>query len=86
MRSTPAAWICSAPGQNRELSGMNLELTKAEAASEQARAFAGAIVHAVRDALLVLDDRMRILRANEAYYARFKAGPEDTEGCLFSMR
>ncbi len=62
---------------------MNLELTKAEAASEQARAFAGAIVHAVRDALLVLDDRMRILRANEAYYARFKARPEDTEGCLF---
>jgi two-component system, chemotaxis family, CheB/CheR fusion protein len=69
--------------RNRELSVVNGELKLAEAISEQARGFADAIVRTVRDALLVLDDQMHILRANGAYYARFNTLSEETEGRLF---
>lgn len=68
--------------RNRELSVLNGELEKAEASSERARGFADAIVRTVREALLVLDGQLHILRANEAYYARFHALAEHTEGCL----
>ena len=71
--------------RNRELSVINGELRRAEASSERARGFADAIVRTVRDALLVLDDRMHILRANDAYYTRFHALPEDTEGRLLQQ-
>lgn len=68
--------------RNRELSVINADLRKAEATSERERDFADAIVRTVRGALLVLDDHMHILRANDAYYARFNALPKDTEGYL----
>jgi two-component system, chemotaxis family, CheB/CheR fusion protein len=71
--------------RNRELAVINGELRKAEAMSERARGFADAIVRTVREALLVLDEQMYILRANDAYYARFNTLPEETEGRLLQQ-
>lgn len=82
--------------RNRELAVLNAEVEKeqaiseqaradaelARAASEQARRYADAIVGSVREPLLVLDGELKILRANEAYYADFKASRKATEGRL----
>jgi len=60
------------------------------AAKEQevaaARRFSDSIVATVREALLVLDDRMQVLTANDRYYTGFQVTPEETEGaCLFDL-
>ncbi len=45
-----------------------------------ARDYAEAIVHTVRDPLLILDTDLRVRTANEAFYDTFKVGPKETEG------
>ena len=56
---------------------------EARKASEHARRYAEAIVDSVRDPLLVLDEDLKILRANEAYYDEFHARREAVEGKRF---
>jgi two-component system CheB/CheR fusion protein len=68
--------------RNRELSVLNVEMQKARETSEHARAYADIIVDTVREALLVLDGELQILRANRAFYSRFMTLPEQTEGRL----
>ena len=68
--------------RNRELAVLNSELEKARAASERAREYAEAIIETVREPLLVLEGDLKVLRANRAYYADFRAGREETEGHL----
>jgi two-component system CheB/CheR fusion protein len=45
-----------------------------------ARILAESIVDAVREPLLVLDDEIRIIRANHAYYQAFRTQAAETEG------
>lgn len=43
-------------------------------------AYARAIVETIRQPLLVLDDRFRVLSANPAFYRHFRVDPSDVEG------
>ena len=69
--------------RNRELAVLNVEVEKERAASEQARRYVDAIVESVTIPLLVLDQKLQILRANQAYYADLRERREATEGRLF---
>ena len=46
---------------------------------KKAKAFSDGIVDTVRQPFLVLDSRLRVVRANEAFYQAFQADPEKTE-------
>ncbi len=48
--------------------------------AEWARDYAAGIVEAVQVPLVVLDERLRVLSANEAFYAGLAVTPESTEG------
>jgi chemotaxis protein methyltransferase CheR len=48
---------------------------------DDGRAFAQAIVDAIRDPLLVLDTTMHVVTANRAFYRTFKMHPQDVRGC-----
>lgn len=50
--------------------------------AQGARDHAEAVVETVRDALLTLDDHLRVLDANRAYYELFDTTPEQTIGVL----
>lgn len=41
---------------------------------------ANAIVATVREPLLILDDELRVEKANRAYYDAFRVGPQETQG------
>jgi two-component system CheB/CheR fusion protein len=69
--------------RNRELSVLNARLQSAQQFSEHARAYADVIVESVREPLLVLDSELKVLRANNAFYANFKSTREETEGSDF---
>jgi two-component system CheB/CheR fusion protein len=56
------------------------EQKKTLAASEQAAAFAEAIVETVRKPLLILDQDLNIVAANPAFYRHFQTRPEETIG------
>ena len=51
--------------------------------ARQARDYARAIVATIREPLVVLDGKLRVVSANDAYYRVFKVKPEDTEGHYF---
>lgn len=71
--------------RNRELAAINAELEKARGLSERARVYADAIVGTVREALLIVDDEMKVLRANRAFYRHFGGTPTQTEGLLLAQ-
>ena len=52
---------------------------KASIESEEARGFSDAIVDTVRHPILILDDSLRVQRANAPFYREFQAKPEETE-------
>jgi len=49
---------------------------------QASRVLAESIVDAVREPFLVLDDGLRVVRANRAYYRAFREEPGETEGRL----
>jgi PAS domain-containing protein len=55
--------------KNQELARLNTELDAARRASDAARSYADTIIESVREPLAVLDDALRILRANPAFAA-----------------
>ncbi len=54
-------------------------LKQAEQAAEHNRAYAESIVATVREPLLVLDQNLRVVSANHAFYRQFKVSPAETE-------
>ena len=50
--------------------------------AEQARIVAEGILKTVYDPLLILDDAMRVIAANPAFYKKFHVSQEETEGLL----
>jgi two-component system CheB/CheR fusion protein len=68
--------------RNRELGVLNVAVEQARQSAERAQAEADIIVESVREPLLVLDDKLHIVRANRAYYADFDTRPGETEGEL----
>jgi two-component system CheB/CheR fusion protein len=55
-------------------------LKQAELGSEWARLYAERIVATAREPLLVLDDELRVVSANPAFYRTFRLSPDDVEG------
>ena len=51
--------------------------------ARQARDYGRAIVATIREPLVVLNGKLRVVSANDAYYRFFKVKPEDTEGHYF---
>lgn len=47
---------------------------------DDARAFAQAIVDTIREPLLVLDDKLRIVAASRSFYLTFCVNRQDTQG------
>jgi len=58
------------------------EQRRAQRAVQEARQFAESIVDTVREPLVVLDDQMRVVSANRAFYRTFRVTPEETQGRL----
>ena len=59
-----------------------LDITKmkdAERVVEVARAMAASIVETVREPLLVLDDQLRVVSTNQAFYRTFQVTPREVE-------
>ncbi|GAC1462236.1 MAG: hypothetical protein PVSMB2_25980 [Ktedonobacteraceae bacterium] len=65
---------------NEELLVVNEELQQRNAQLQHAREFADAIVETIREPLLILDDDLRVQRANQAFYRQFQVTPANTEG------
>jgi two-component system CheB/CheR fusion protein len=55
------------------------KMKKAEQVIEAARSFADSIVETVREPLLVLDDQLRVISANQSFYRIFQVGPREVE-------
>jgi two-component system, chemotaxis family, CheB/CheR fusion protein len=68
--------------RNRELGVLNATVEQARQSAERAQAAADIIVESVREPLLVLDNRLHVVRANRAYYADFDTRASETEGEL----
>jgi two-component system CheB/CheR fusion protein len=64
---------------NEELLVLNAELQQRNAQLQEARDFADAIVDTIREPLLVLDEDLRVQRANRAFYQHFQVESADTE-------
>jgi two-component system CheB/CheR fusion protein len=56
---------------------------KAEIASREAQEFAESIIQTVRQPLLVLDGRLRVVTANQTFYQAFHLSPQEVEQQLF---
>jgi two-component system CheB/CheR fusion protein len=53
---------------------------QAEAEIREAREFAEAIVNTLRESLIVLDGKLKIVSASRSFYENFHVAPEDTTG------
>jgi two-component system, chemotaxis family, CheB/CheR fusion protein len=51
--------------------------------SQRARDYAQAIIATMREPLIVLDGKLQVVSANDAYYQIFKSTPQKTEGSFF---
>jgi two-component system CheB/CheR fusion protein len=58
------------------------EIKKLHETVQEARDYAENIIDTVRESLVVLDEDLRIITANRAFYATFQVIPEKTEGEL----
>ncbi len=47
---------------------------------QRARDYAQAIIATMREPLIVLDGKLRVVSANDAYYRVFQTTPKETEG------
>jgi two-component system CheB/CheR fusion protein len=66
--------------KNQEFARLNTELDAARRASDAARSYADTIIESVREPLAVLDEALRILRANPAFAANMGIPRQDIEG------
>ncbi|MDZ4669207.1 MAG: chemotaxis protein CheB [bacterium] len=68
---------------NEELTTVNQELIDKQEQLNTAHYYAESIVATMREPLIILDRTLRIKTANEAFYKKFNATEQDTEGALF---
>jgi PAS domain S-box-containing protein len=61
-----------------ELGAEIVKRKKAEQAEQNARVYAESIVETLRESLVVLDEQLRIVIANQTFYKTFKASLEET--------
>jgi PAS domain S-box-containing protein len=80
---------------HQRLKGVNLilvafeditERKKAELVVFEAREYAQNIMATMRESLLVLDDNLRVISANDSFYKTFEVTSKETEGnCIFDL-
>src|SRR3990172_6046308 len=58
---------------------MSMPAEKPPLAPRNVRKFAESIVETVREPLIVLDQRLRVISANRSFYETFRVKPEETE-------
>jgi PAS domain S-box-containing protein len=64
----------------------NVERKKAELVVFEAREYAQNIMATMRESLLVLDDKLKVISANDSFYKTFEATPKETEGkCIYNL-
>jgi two-component system, chemotaxis family, CheB/CheR fusion protein len=68
---------------NEELTTLNHELFDRNEQLNLSRLYAESIVATIREPLIVLDNELKIKTANRAYYKKFNASEEGTEGKSF---
>jgi PAS domain S-box-containing protein len=68
-------------GPNGKTDGAVLMLIDVDAA-KRGLDFAEAIVETVREPLVILNQNLRVVKANKAFYETFQTGPEETEASL----
>jgi len=68
---------------NEELTTLNHELFDRNEQLNLSRIYAESIVATIREPLIILDRDMHVKSANRAYYDKFNAAEEETEGILF---
>jgi two-component system CheB/CheR fusion protein len=68
---------------NEELVTLNQELFDRNEQLNLSRIYAESIVATIREPLIILDKNMKVKTANKAYYNKFKATEDETEGKLF---
>jgi two-component system CheB/CheR fusion protein len=68
--------------RNNELGGLNTKLLQARELAEHARDLADTIIETVRDPLVVLDEKLRVVRANRSFYADFNTQAAETDNRL----
>jgi len=73
--------ILPSVGQDGKTGGSVLMLIDIDAA-KRGRDFAEAIVETVREPLVILNQRLQVVKANKTFYQTFQAAREDTEGRL----
>ena len=56
------------------------DVKRRQAVEEAARTYAENIVNTVREPLLVLDERLRVVSANKSFLRAFQVSPEETKG------
>jgi two-component system, chemotaxis family, CheB/CheR fusion protein len=66
--------------RNREFAVLTVEAESARAAADRERRYSDAIIEAVREPLVVVQQDSTILRANQAFYFGFKVRPDETIG------
>jgi two-component system, chemotaxis family, CheB/CheR fusion protein len=57
-------------------------LKKTEQLVESARNYAEGIVETVREPIVILDERLKVVSANRSFYRTFKTSPEETENMI----
>jgi two-component system CheB/CheR fusion protein len=68
---------------NEEITIVNNELIDRNEQLNNARKYSESIINTVRDALLILDGELRVKRATDGFYNKFKVSEQDTEGRYF---
>jgi PAS domain S-box-containing protein len=68
---------------NAELLASNEKLEQRNIALRKSRDYAEAIVETIREPLIILDEELRVQKANSAFYTAFKVTREEAEGNLF---
>jgi PAS domain S-box-containing protein len=79
------ATVCDAQGKVVALRWLLRDITErkqVEAAVQEARAYAESIVDTVREPLIVLDPKLRVVSANPSFYNLFQTTKEETEYCV----
>jgi PAS domain S-box-containing protein len=73
--------ILPSMGSNGKIDGAVVVLMDIDAA-KRGLDFAKAIVETVREPLVILNQSLKVVSANKAFYDTFQATPQETEGCL----
>jgi len=68
---------------NEEITIINNELLDRNEQLNNARIYTEAIINTIRDPLIILDKDLKVKRATDGFYAKFKVNAKETEGKLF---